>query len=167
MSEPKAHHCKCSQIESCEIFVHPDPLVQKLLAKLSEELSIYNTRTGALSYVILNSDRPDGGNFHSVTINTKTLSIDYKARCAELQAKLANAETIICEHLGRAIKAEQALAEAKRDTERLLATLAECRDISTTFCCSASCEEDAFNLRSVIDSATHAACQTAEGETKP
>lgn len=64
-----AHHCNCKDVTKCQIFVHPDPGVTAALNKLVEEMTRYDEETGAISAVIMHSDRHDGGTFHSETRN--------------------------------------------------------------------------------------------------
>jgi hypothetical protein len=70
MSQPsEAHHCRCAAVRDCPIMVHPDPIVQAVLADLAEEVARYDSETGARSTLTLHSVRGDGHSFHSETVN--------------------------------------------------------------------------------------------------
>lgn len=62
----------------------------------------------------------------------------------------------------RRLRAEPVRAEL----ERMREALRECEEISHTFCCSASCEEDARNMRCVIRAALSAPVAAPPKETE-
>jgi len=69
------HQCHCLEVHKCDIFVHPDPGITNALNELVNQMTRYDEETGGSSGVTFHSDMLSGGQFHSVTQNTKPVLV--------------------------------------------------------------------------------------------